>query len=329
MSGKNSGQGMSIIELMELFPDEESAKKWFEEKLWPDGRVCGHCGSTRTNEVPNSDPMPYHCADCREYFSVRTGTVMHRSKIPLRKWVLAFYRETTSPKGVSSVQLAKDIGVSQKSTWFMLHRIREAWATGTDDDDGFSGPVEVDETHIGPRRRNLSNRKRRALWRAGIKGAVNQSIVVGMRDRETGVVRAEFVPNASREVLHEFVTAHASPGAVVYTDEAVAYKSLPNEHHSVNHSMFEYARGEVSTNGIESFWSLVKRSHKGVYHEWSQKHLHRYIHSLAARSFMRKLGVEERMSDTARRLRGKRLPYKKLVADNGLPSGSRPTAIQR
>ena len=327
----NDGHGAShgrldLVSLLEAFPDEESATRWFEEQLWPSGRVCSHCGGTRTKEVPNADPMPYWCPDCREYFSIRTGTPMHRSKIPRRKWVIALFLEAMSPKGIASTRLAEAIGISQKSAWFMLHRIREGFA-GAIDGGEFSGPVEVDETSVGGRRKNLSNKQRRALWRAGIKGPVDQSTVVGMVDRETKRVRAERIETADRATLHGFICENTNPRATVYTDEAPTYKSMPRNHASVNHSMFEFARGEVSTNSIESFWSIIKRSHKGVFHKFSEKHLDRYLTQFAGKRSLREISTEAQMERVASGFSGRRLTYGTLVEGNGLNSGARPCRI--
>lgn len=133
MAGKSHRKGLTIVELMDMFPTEEAATKWFEDTLWSNGRYCGKCGSTHTREVPNAKPMPYWCTDCRSYFSVRTGTPIARTNVPLRKWAIAIYLCMTSLKSVSSMKLSRDIGVKQETAWFMLHRIREAWAG---DDEG-------------------------------------------------------------------------------------------------------------------------------------------------------------------------------------------------
>ena len=158
-------EGITIVELMDMFPTEEAATEWFESVVWEDGRYCPKCGSVETKEVPKAKPMPYWCKGCRSYFSVRTGTPMARSNVPLRKWATAIYLCLTSLKSVSSMKLKRDIGVSQPTAWFMLHRIREAW--GTNDDEPFDGPVEVDETYMGGKRRNMSNAKRKELAGTG------------------------------------------------------------------------------------------------------------------------------------------------------------------
>ena len=150
------------MQLLEMFPDEETATEWFERTLWKGERCCGHCGSVNTHDVPNRKPMPYRCRDCRKYFSVRTGTPLAHSNVKLRKWAIAIYLEITSLKSISSVKLSRDIGVRQPTAWFMLHRIREAWkrnGNGT----LFSGPVEVDETYMGGKRRNSPRRSVRPL----------------------------------------------------------------------------------------------------------------------------------------------------------------------
>ena len=158
--GKAHREGLTLVQLMDMFPTEEAAAAWFESVVWPTGRHCPKCGSLRTREASHRY-MPYWCGDCRSYFSVKTGTAMQASKIPLRKWAIAIYLCLTSLKSVSSMKLQRDIGVSQPTAWFMLQRIREAWAE--DDDDQFDGPVEVDETYFGGERRNMSVSKRKAM----------------------------------------------------------------------------------------------------------------------------------------------------------------------
>ena len=181
--GKSHRKGITLLELARRFPTEEAAVKWFESVVWPTERGCGHCGSTRTVESIHVK-MPYWCSDCRSYFSVRTGTLMERSKVPIQKWVYAIYLDVTSLKGVAAMKLHRDIGVSYKTAWFLLHRIREAFtATGPIIMDG---PVEVDETYIGGLEKNKHAKdKLNAGW-----GPVGKTAVVGAKDRETGKVAA-------------------------------------------------------------------------------------------------------------------------------------------
>ena len=144
--GKSHRLGISLLELAERFPNEQAATEWFEAQVWQTERCCPKCGSVETSEVPNRKPMPYWCSDCRSYFSVRTGTALERSKVPLRKWAFAVYLVTTSLKSVSSMKLHRDLGVTQKTAWFMLHRLRKAWGTG--EASAFEGPLEVDRDLI-------------------------------------------------------------------------------------------------------------------------------------------------------------------------------------
>ena len=316
--GKSDREGLTLIQVMDMFPDEAAAARWFESVVWPTGRCCGKCGATSTSEVPNAKPMPYWCPDCRSYFSVRTGTALSHSRIALRKWAIAVYLELTSLKGVSSMKLHRDIGVSQPTAWFMLHRIREAWASGGG--PKFSGPVEVDETYMGGKRKNMSNAKRATLEG---RGAVGKTTIAGAKDRATGRVSASVVAGTDKATLQGFVADHAAPGATVYTDEAAAYKGMPFTHEAVKHSVAEYVRDQAHTNGIESFWAMLKRAHTGTFHKMSPKHLDRYIRQFAGKHNFRELDTLDIMRHVVAGLIGRRLMYLKLIADNGLESGAR------
>ena len=308
--GKAHREGISMLELAEMFPSESSATRWFESNVWQKGRYCPYCGSVNTTEKKNHKPMPYRCRDCREHFSIRTGTVLERSHISLRKWAFAIYLETTSLKGVSSMKMHRDIGVTQKTSWFMLHRIRESWAQETT--EPFDGPVESDESFFGGRRKNMPKSKRKGLEG---RGTVDKVAVVGIRDRPTNQIRAQVVANTDSETLQGFIRDNVKAGATVYTDEATAYSDMPCfNHESVKHSVAEYVRGMVHTQGIESFWSMLKRAHKGTFHKISPKHLQRYINEFAGRHGIRDQDTIEQMQSVVAGMVGRRLMYRRLVA---------------
>lgn len=318
--GKSGCQGVSLFELQRMFPHEEAARKWFEGIVWPDGnRACPRCESNNTHECSHAK-MPYRCRDCRKYFSVKTGTVMQGSPLSLLKWVYAIYRDSTSLKGVSSMKLHRELGVTQKSAWYMQQRIREAYANHIPRVP-MSGPVEVDETYFGGKRKNMSNAKRRGLEDAG-RGPAGKTPVVGAKDRETNQFQANVVASTDAETLQGFVSVHADATAKVYTDDRRASTGIPN----VQQGIHECVHGQAHTKRIESFWSMLKRAHTGAFHKISPKHLNRYVQGFSSRHNVRELGTVEQMSRLASRMVGQWLPYRSLMADNGLCSGARDLA---
>ena len=312
--GRCERDGITMIELFKMFPNNKSAEEWFEDNIWANGRRCGRCGCSDTSPARHPT-MPYWCLGCKKYFSVKFGTVMEHSKISYQYWAIATYQFATNLKGVSSMKLHRDLGITQAAAWFMVHRLREAWKdlAGV---DRMEGPVEVDEVYLG----GLEKNKHADKKRPGSQGGAGKVAVVGIKDRATNRISASPVPETTKARLGDFVESHVEKGAEIYTDDNSAYAGLDN-HRSVNHSAGKYVDGMVHVNGMESFWALLRRGYTGTFHHLSAKHLHRYINEFAGRHNIRPHDTIDMMVMQAQNMVGKRLSYKQLVGPNPIIGG--------
>ncbi len=301
---------ISTFKLFEVFPNEESARKYLEDRLWPNGVKCPTCAGS--DRITTRKDGFYRCNACQLDFTVRTGTIFGRSHIPLHKWIYAMYLVVTARKGISSMQLAKEIGVTQKSAWFMLCRLREA----CDSDDGrgkLQGVIEIDEVFIGGKDANKHAHKRE-----GRRGAKGKTAVLGLRERGGRTV-AMPISDRTIHTIQSEIHGSVEVGSTLYTDEHPAYADLNGlffRADSVNHSAGEYVKGSCHTNSIESVWAVLKRGIHGVYHQVSVKHLGRYVDEFTFR--LNQGNVErhtfERLDSFIDAVVGKRITYKQVTA---------------
>lgn len=300
----------SLAEMMSRFPDEQACINYMRETRWREGRFCPYCGSDKVYDF--KDGKTHKCGACRQKFSLKIGTIFEDSKIPLQKWFMAIYLITSHKKGISSLQLAKDIGVTQKTAWFMNHRLREAQRTKAYNEP-MKNTVEVDEAYIGGKEKNKHESKK-------TKGTQGRSLqtkaaVVALVERGSGV-RAFHVENTQRATLHNMVMQNVALGSKVNTDEFSAYEGLNYFylHGSVDHVGGKYVIGDVHTNTVESFFALFKRGVYGIYHSMSKKHLQRYLQEFCFRYNMRTQDNGTGLFSVLDNCDG-RLTYKELIAN--------------
>ena len=302
------------FDFLKRTPDENAARDYLISARWANGITCVHCGHGEVWKVNGGKILA--CKSCRQRFTVRTGTVMEESKIPLQKWIYAMYLMTVSRKGISSIQLGKEIGVTQKSAWFMAHRIRKSCVKK----GLLTRTFEADETYVGGEEKNKHESKRQHKGRGG----VGKVIVFGAKSRE-GETRAHVIESVSAKDLHAAVKESVAHGATLYTDEARGYPGLdPVQPSSVNHGAGEYVKGDVHTNSIESFWAILKRASMSTFHQWSKKHLFRHVNEFAFKANTKELpafdlqGIDCGIT-TVRAfvagMTGRRLTYQTLIAN--------------
>src|SRR5579863_7442005 len=314
---------VTLQQAIVYFSDADRAFEYAKELRWFDGRVtCPRCNSEKNSFVKTR--KIWFCNGCKKQFTVKVGTIFEDSPIGLDKWMTAVWMICNCKNGISSYELHRAIGVTQKSAWFMLHRIREAMKVETFEKMGGNegGPVEVDETFVGGKIKNMHLSKRPVG--TGFSGKAvtgeNKAIVMGMLDRHTRQVRAHVIPNVQRETLQDEILKQIEKKSTVYTDKWGGYRSLEEKdfiHEAVNH-LEEYVRGQVHTNGIENFWSLLKRSLKGTYVAVEPFHLDRYVDEQVFRYNNRAtkdnpLNDADRFAAVLMNLTGKRLTYADLT----------------
>lgn len=290
------------------FQNSEAARDYLEGIRWPDGPVCPHCGCLGTATKLNAKRRAglYKCNACRKQFTVTVGTVFERSHIPLDRWLQAVYLLCSSKKGMSSHQLHRSLGVTYKTAWFMTHRIREAMRDGSLALMGGQGStVEVDETYWG----NIPGATKR-------RGYQHKEKIVSLVER-AGDVRSFHVERVNAATLKPMLAAHIDAETRIMTDEAGYYRGIDShfaEHHTVNHGAGEYARGDITTNTVEGFFSIMKRGLIGTYHHVGSQHLGRYLHEFDFRYNTRRVSDAERMTAALEGIEGKRLYYRGSVA---------------
>ncbi|WP_165045873.1 IS1595 family transposase [Dysgonomonas sp. ZJ709] len=298
----------SLIELVEYFKEEKTCIQYLAAKRWGEKPCCPHCGGEKVYCF--SDGKRYKCASCRKQFSVRAGTIFEDSNISLKKWFIAIYLITSHKKGISSYQLARDLQITQKSAWFLLHRIR--YALGQCDlDIQLDNEVELDETYVGGKNKNRH-------WNKKIKHSQGRSIVdkvpvFGMVERG-GKLIARVVTDVKGETLKDIIKQTIKETATLMTDEYLGYKGLEKmyKHYVVNHGAKQYVNGDAYTNTMEGFWSLLKRGIIGIYHSMTRKHLQKYVDEFVFRYNTRKLKEGERLNKMLS-LCCTRLTYKNLI----------------
>jgi transposase-like protein len=298
----------TLQEVIKHFSDEAICINFIASLRWVDGvAICPRCENTSTSFL--STRNVWKCKACKKQFSVKVGTIFEGSNISLDKWICGIWLITNAKNGISSYEIHRAIGITQKSAWFMLHRIRAAMKAGTF--VKLSGNVEVDETFVGGKAKNMHKAKREAIIQG--RGSVGKTAVMGLLERK-GRVLAKVIERTDRETLHAEVKSNVEKGTNLFTDEWRSYRGLDNDyvHEVINHGV-EYVREHIHTNGIENFWALLKRTIKGTYVSVEPFHLGRYLDEQTFRFNERKGKDKDRFLKVVGNVSGKRLTYKELT----------------
>lgn len=310
----------TLIEAIEYFSDPDICLDFMVNLRWPNGVTCPTCGSVDVRFIPTRRLWECKSKHAKRQFSVKVGTIFEDSPIALNKWLATIWLIANAKNGISSYEVHRAIGVTQKSAWFMLHRIRLAMQS--ESFGPMSGEVEVDETFIGGKARFMHKDKREAQIKG--RGSVGKTAVLGLLERHGpdghSAVRTKVVPNTRRNSLSPEVRKNVTPGSNVYTDALRSYDDLGADfiHEVIDHAE-EYVRGKVHTNGIENFWSLVKRAIKGTYVSVEPYHLFRYLDEEVFRFNARQTDDPDRFRNATGSTFGKRVTYKELTGATTTP----------
>lgn len=297
---------ISLRQFDKAIPDEDAAIAYAEKVFWGDTPRCGHCGSDNVHRVKSGKPMSHRCRDCQSYFSVRTGTLMAETNLPVLKWLKCIHLLHTHRKGISSIALSNLLETTQRTAWFLAHRIRAAMQRG---DLIVRGVVETDETFVGGKMKGIHKSKRPDDPNS------NKFPVIGFRDG-TGRVVAFPIDNTRTKTIEKAVLDNVAAGSIIYTDGLPSYKRLPRfgfDHYYVNHKVGQFVHDLATTNGIESFWALLKRGYIGTHHWMSKKHLFRYVEEFAGRHNSGKGNGLATICADLLRMKGKRLTWEALT----------------